>query len=250
MSAKADSAGLQGARPAGRHARLSVLRLRLRTLLVLGVLAVLTAFIGRSLGLRDPWFLASAVGLLVVMFVVAHHVIPMLDRRDRGARGEEQVGARLEELSDERWRVIHDASFGRGNVDHILVGPGGVFTVETKSHPGPVQVRRLHGETIRQVHAERKLVESITGLPVEPLLVFSAAWVDRPRARRKGVRVLPAHMLPAYLAERPARLSSEEIASAHGALEAALSEHEQLAADHGLLHGLERLHLARQSGSR
>ena len=44
--------------------------------------------------------------------------------------------------------MIHDASLGRGNVDHILIGPAGVFTIETKSHPGPVRVSRVHGATL------------------------------------------------------------------------------------------------------
>ena len=44
--------------------------------------------------------------------------------------------------------MIHDASLGHGNVDHILIGPPGVFTIETKSHPGPIRVARVHGATL------------------------------------------------------------------------------------------------------
>ena len=40
-------------------------------------------------------------------------------------------------------------------------------------------------------------------MSVEPLIVFSRAWVDRPLARRKGVRVLPARMLLGYLQALP-----------------------------------------------
>ena len=97
--------------------------------------------------------------------------------------------------------MIHDASLGHGNVDHILIGPAGVFTVETKSHPGPVRVGRVHGATIRQAQAQRKAIERVTGMEVEPLLVYSRAWVDRPLARRKGVRVLPARMLVGHLTQ-------------------------------------------------
>ena len=93
--------------------------------------------------------------------------------------------------------MIHDASLGRGNVDHILIGPPGVFTIETKSHPGPVRVARVHGATLSQAQAQRRAIERVTGVEVEPLIVFSRAWVDRPMARRKGVRVVPARMLAA-----------------------------------------------------
>lgn len=210
-------------RPAGQYARASVRRLRLRTLLALGVLAVATGVLGRSFGLHDWRFLGSEMALLASMFVILRYVLPLLDRRDRGASAEEQVGGLLDQLAG--WRVIHDASLGRGNVDHILIGPAGVFTVETKSHPGPVRVAAVHGATIRQAHAQRKAIEGITGLKAEPLLVFSRAWVDRPLARRKGVRVLPARMLLGYVTRRRRVLSAEQIDMAQRLLAAALSEH-------------------------
>ena len=68
-------------------------------------------------------------------------MLPLVERHDRGATGEEQVGGLLDALRGNGWHVIHDASLGNGNVDHILIGPAGVFTVETKSHPGPVHGR-------------------------------------------------------------------------------------------------------------
>ena len=126
-------------------------------------------------------------------------MLPLVDRHDRGATGEEQVGGLLDGLGGEGWHAIHDASLGHGNVDHILIGPAGVFTVETKSNPGPVRVARVHGATLSQAQAQRKAIARVTGLEVEPLLVYSRAWVDRPLARRKGVRVLPARMLAGYL---------------------------------------------------
>src|SRR6516165_12397059 len=79
-------------RSAGEHARAAVQRLRLRTLVTLGVLAVATAVLGRSFGLRDWRFLISEIALLVSMFVVSRYVMPLLERRDRGASAEEQVG--------------------------------------------------------------------------------------------------------------------------------------------------------------
>ena len=219
MHAMGDPTG----RTAGQHARATVRRLRLRTLVALGVLAVATALLGRTFGLRDERFHASELALLACMFVISRYVLPLVNRHDRGASAEEQVGGLLDQLAG--WRVIHDASMGRGNVDHILIGPAGVFTVETKSRPDPVRVSAVHGATLRQAHAQRKLVEAIVGLRVEPLLVFSRAWVDRPMARRKGVRVLPARMLLGYVTRRGRRLSAEEIELAHRLLTAALSEH-------------------------
>jgi Nuclease-related domain len=212
------------ARTAGQHARAMVRRLRMRTLVTLGVLAVATALLGRMFGLRDLRFLASEIALLASMFVISRYVLPLVEQRDRGATGEEQVGGLLDELAGDQWRVIHDASLGRGNVDHILIGPAGVFTVETKSHPGPVRVGRVHGSTLSQAQAQRKAIERVTGAKVEPLVVFSRAWVDRPLARRKGVRVLPARMLRGYLKRRAATLTPAQVQEAHERVAAALEE--------------------------
>jgi hypothetical protein len=196
----------------------------MRTLVALGVLAVATALLGRTFGLHDARFLASEVALLVSIFLISRYVLPLVERRDRGASGEEQVGALLDGLPQEQWAVIHDASLGHGNVDHILIGPAGVFTVETKSHPGPVRVGRVHGATLSQAQAQRRLLERVTGLEVEPLIAYSRAWVDKPMARRKGVRVLPARMLPNYLDRRPQKLSGAEIEQAHERITQALLE--------------------------
>lgn len=211
-------------RTAGQHARAAVVRLRLRTLVTLGVLAVATALLGRAFGLHDVRFLASELALLASMFVISRYVLPLVDRRDRGASAEEHVGNLLEALPADEWRVIHDASLGHGNIDHILIGPPGVFTVETKSHPGPVRVGRVHGATIRQAQAQRDAIERTTGMNVEPLLVFSRAWVDRPLARRKGVRVLPGRMLVRHLTHAAPRLSREDVQAASERLADALRD--------------------------
>ncbi len=197
----------------------------MRTLVVLGVLAVATALLGRMFGLRDWRFLVSEIALLVSMFVISRYVLPLVERHDRGATGEEQVGGLLDGLAGDGWHVIHDASLGRGNVDHILIGAAGVFTVETKSHPGPVKVGRVHGATLSQAQAQRKAIERVTGERVEALIVFSRAWVDKPLARRKGVRVTPARMLAGYLERRPATLSQEQVQAARERVAVALREY-------------------------
>lgn len=194
----------------------------MRSLVGLGVLAVLTTVFGRAFGLHSALFIGAELALLATMFVVSRYVLPLVDRHDRGATGEEQVGRLLEDLREDGWRVIHDASFSHGNIDHIALGPGGLFTVETKSHPGPVRVRAIHGAILRQAQEERETLERVTGERVEALLVFSRAWVDKPLARRRGVRVIPARMLSRYLGRRTDALTPEQIEGAHSRVVAAL----------------------------
>lgn len=55
-----------------------------------------------------------------------------------GADGEETVGSKLSRLADQGWRVLHSVPVGERDVDidHVLIGPAGVFTINTKTHPG------------------------------------------------------------------------------------------------------------------
>jgi Nuclease-related domain len=213
------------ARAPGEHARGIVRRLRMRTLVALGVLAVATALLGRTFSWRGPIFLGSEVALLVAIFVVSRFVLPLVDRHDRGATGEERVGSLLDDLQQKGWYVLHDASLGQhGNVDHIAIGAAGVFTVETKSHPGPVRVASVHGSTLAQAQSQRRAIERATGERVEALLVYSRAWVDKPLARRRGVRVVPARMLVRHLTRQPVRLTPQEVERAHRRLARALTE--------------------------
>lgn len=56
---------------------------------------------------------------------------------ERGAIAEEKTGSIIEGLPEGNF-IVHDFNTGRGNIDHILVGPKGVFTLEVKSHRGTV----------------------------------------------------------------------------------------------------------------
>jgi hypothetical protein len=52
-----------------------------------------------------------------------------------GARGEALVGRRLERLERRGWRVLHAIALPSGaDIDHVVIGPAGVFTVNTKFH--------------------------------------------------------------------------------------------------------------------
>lgn len=47
--------------------------------------------------------------------------------------GERVVGEQLQATTALGWRIFHDVPSPTGNVDHVAVGPGGVFVVETKT---------------------------------------------------------------------------------------------------------------------
>ena len=66
---------------------------------------------------------------------------------DRGGRGEVVVGASLKKAAENLGYVLHDRAIpgSRSNIDHIAVVPSGVWVIDTKSHHGLVERRRLGG---------------------------------------------------------------------------------------------------------
>lgn len=49
-----------------------------------------------------------------------------------GLEGELATAQLLSPLLAEGWKIFHDIPGSRGNIDHVLVGPTGVFAIETK----------------------------------------------------------------------------------------------------------------------
>jgi len=90
---------------------------------------------------------------------------PVVERWGREAAAEEEVGAILDRLRERGWRALHGVDSGRGNIDHVLIGPAGVLTVETKSHRGRLEVGSLHERMLRQAYAQAKLETSCRSHP-------------------------------------------------------------------------------------
>ncbi len=210
-------------RRAGQHARATTRRIARRALAAVALLTVAGIAGTLFFGFRS-W---ASIGLLAAV-VVALKLIDRVEgsrveRWDRGADGEERVGEIIDALAGDGWHGIHDVDLGRGNIDHVLVGPAGVLTVETKSHGGRLAVDRIDEAMLRQAYAQAKAVERVTDGPVAPLLLFSRAFLDRPCSRRRGVTILPARLLRGHLARRPRVLAADEVARLHARLLAALT---------------------------
>jgi hypothetical protein len=58
-----------------------------------------------------------------------------VDSWRKGLRGERKVGSILNTLGSD-WRVIHSIPIGQrgADLDHLVIGPGGVYSLNTKSH--------------------------------------------------------------------------------------------------------------------
>lgn len=62
--------------------------------------------------------------------------------------GKRTVGRALEQLTHEGYHVYHGFSAENFTIDHVVVGPKGVFAVETKTYAKPAPKNRLEDATV------------------------------------------------------------------------------------------------------
>ena len=121
----------------------------------------------------------------------------------RGARGEMATAELLGRLSPRRWVVLHDLGLpaSRANVDHLVIGPTGVWVIDTKSYRAVVRVKRGHlwaGKSEVELGAvgwEAGVISDLLGETTRTLVaVHGAIGHGLPRRGRlcQGTRVLPA----------------------------------------------------------
>ena len=204
------------ARRAGQYAREMTRR---KARLALLALATMVAAAGLAVlvgGLSWSGVIAVELLLLAGVVVLDRLVVPVVERWGRGAAGEEHVGQLLAELEDDGHLAIHDVGTGRGNIDAVLVGPAGLFTIEVKSHGGTIRSDGIDPAWLRQAYAQRMWLERVAGRPATALLVLSHAYlVGRAVSRQRGVVVLPARMLAGHLSRSRQLLSLEEARQLH-----------------------------------
>jgi hypothetical protein len=83
----------------------------------------------------DPFgsFLAGAVVASGVATLLYLSMIMSADHNDRlGGHGEQSTAESLKRLRRRGWTAIHEVEFASGDIDHLVVGPGGVLVVESK----------------------------------------------------------------------------------------------------------------------
>jgi len=60
----------------------------------------------------------------------------------RGAAGERRTARLLAPLERQGWAVLHDLAVpgSQANLDHLVIGPGGVFVIDSKQYRGRLQL--------------------------------------------------------------------------------------------------------------
>ena len=198
----------------------SQLRLRIAvfaaTIAVAGVLALMGVW----------WWPATflALGLLFVLQRLAGKGrILDPERLRRGISGEEAVADALAGLPSSYW-VLHGVSTGHGDVDHVVIGPTGVFALETKAWDGKFYRSRgqlyCNGKpaehVLRQARGAAGQVRELllaAGIDewVEAVVVAARASVSRSPVRFRKSYVISIKDLVGFVTDRPHSLSSSTV---------------------------------------
>jgi hypothetical protein len=154
-----------------------------------------------------------------------------------GKDGERVVADMLDPLRERGYRVFHDIPGPNFNIDHVIIGPGGVFTIETKARTRPMQGRPTvvydgnvlrigNGKpTVKPLEQARNqarwLAEFLndgrrgTLFSVRPVVVFPEWFIERrERGGQSDVWVLNPKELGGFLDHEPCVLSAELIDTA------------------------------------
>jgi len=143
-----------------------------------------------------------------------------------GARGERELGTFLQRLDDDHTTyVFHDRRIPgtRANIDHLVVGTGGIFVIDAKRYEGKVRrvdqggwfsvderlyvgrrdCTKLVAKMTKQVEAVRRgLASSEDAAPITPVLCFvngewslfarpfqlAGVWVEWPKSLRERIQ--------------------------------------------------------------
>lgn len=178
-----------------------------------------------SLGL--PAVIILVIGFKVVFSVLenkGNHLKKRAKDANKGALAEEKVETKLTALPEE-FVSFHDLAFPGFNIDHVAVGPGGVFVIETKSHGGKITSNGnqllLNGsspekdfinQTWSQTYHIKNLLKERLGkeIPVHPVLCFTNAFVQV-RGTVKGVSVVNGGYLNTHIARQKPTLDKGQI---------------------------------------
>jgi hypothetical protein len=143
-----------------------------------------------------------------------------------GAIGERIVAAALAKLPA-GWHVFHSLPIGVGesDIDHVVVGPGGVFTLNTKHHPGKriwvrghaFWVAGQHTHYLRNAEQEADRLTKILHVrypqapDVAPVIVVVNAADLVVKTRPAHVRIETQRGIASWLVHRPAVLRPDHV---------------------------------------
>jgi hypothetical protein len=178
-------------------------------LAVVAVVALAGQQLATRTGLLYSWLAALAAAAGAAWRLRFRASQPTRAWRD-GARGERATARRLRWLERHGYVVLHDLQVpgSQANLDHLAVGPAGVFVIDSKYYRRALQLGvdgmlwyggyPLAQQLATAVWASVRVVEALQlppEVPVVPLLVIHRAPVPWGGLTVAGVQVIPSRAL-------------------------------------------------------
>jgi hypothetical protein len=180
-------------------------------------------------GLAASWPAGLAVAATVaagVGWALRFRVSPETWAWRRGAVGERKTARLMGRLEPHGWRVLHDLAVpgSRANIDHLAIGPGGVFVIDSKLYTGKLRLAPggslWHGRyplapALRTARFEADQAAQVLATPsveIVPLVAVHGAHVPWGKLVVDGVPVVTARRLPELLRRLPTTLGPERVA--------------------------------------
>jgi Nuclease-related domain len=169
--------------------------------------------------------LPAVVGLAAAVLVgwwLRFRPSPQARAWQRGASGERRTARLLDRLGRDGYQVFHDLAMpgSPANIDHLVVGPSGVFVIDSKQWTGSVQqsadglIWHNHyrlDRALATIRWQALTLGRLLGIPVAPLLCVHHAHVQGGGLRAHGVAIVPATLLHSALGYEQV-LSDAEVA--------------------------------------
>jgi nuclease-like protein len=128
----------------------------------------------------------------------------------RGAAGERRTARLLDRLTRDGYVVFHDLALpgSPANADHLVIGPSGVFVIDSKQWSGSVHQGAdgltWHNHypldrTLETVRWEAQIIGRLLGTRTAAVVCVHGADVHSGGLEVQGVAVVPAHLLRSAL---------------------------------------------------
>jgi Nuclease-related domain len=193
-----------------------------------------TAAVAAVLAVMGLWWWPAVFPALGLLFVLERHAgagrVLDPERLRRGILGEEAVAEVLAGLPSSYW-VLHSVPTGHGDVDHVVIGPTGVFALETKAWEGTFYRSRgrlfCNGRpaehVLRQARAaaaqlNQVLLDAGNDQWVEPVVVAARASVSRSPMRFRKAYVVSIEDVVDLITARRRSLSGSAVLRAVASL--------------------------------
>ena len=167
------------------HSYIIQVYIALALMLIFAFTAVYALFFGQNAFVLVILFIIYVIFFAVYLESLSKRAAINRNSWGKGGLVEEMVGTKLAAIGDD-YRVIHDISKGKDqeNIDHVVIGPTGIFAIESKANKnvityhkgGKIVITELCDKFMRQVARNACWVkeavnfdEFVHGIIVRPL---------------------------------------------------------------------------------